>query len=287
VLAYAEVDQSLSYPQGHYSSGILTGASTRHSRRRKIESFKEKCAQRARCHLRGDPPWPSSLKVNGATRSVDAEPDTPLLYVLRNDLELNGAKYGCGLTQCGACTVLVNGAARRSCVTPVGSIEGNEVTTLEGLGTLDKPHPLQKAFIDEAGGSVRLLRERHDHGGGRPAQPQSATPGGGRAGSARRQSLPLRHPQPDHPRRPGAPRDRTGGSDDGRSPPDAAANSPPPSVASSSHSASFQQVVFGQDRRGSPAACRPTARLDAWLRINADGSGHRIHRQGRARARAS
>jgi nicotinate dehydrogenase subunit A len=90
-----------------------------------------------------------SLKVNGATRSVDAEPDTPLLYVLRNDLELNGAKYGCGLTQCGACTVLVNGAARRSCVTPVGSIEGNEVTTLEGLGTLDKPHPLQKAFIDE------------------------------------------------------------------------------------------------------------------------------------------
>ena len=90
-----------------------------------------------------------SLKVNGATHSVDAEPDTPLLYVLRNDLELNGAKYGCALTQCGACTVLVNGAARRSCVTPVGSIEGNEVTTLEGLGTLDKPHPLQKAFIDE------------------------------------------------------------------------------------------------------------------------------------------
>src|SRR3954469_21362644 len=90
-----------------------------------------------------------SLKINGATRSVDAEPDTPLLYVLRNDLELNGAKYGCGLTQCGACTVLVNGAARRSCVTPVGSIGDNEVTTVEGLGTLDKLHPLQKAFIDE------------------------------------------------------------------------------------------------------------------------------------------
>ena len=90
-----------------------------------------------------------SLKVNGVTHTVDAEPDTPLLYVLRNDLELNGAKYGCAMTQCGACTVLVNGAARRSCVTPVGSIEGNEVTTLEGLGTLDKPHPLQKAFIDE------------------------------------------------------------------------------------------------------------------------------------------
>src|ERR1700681_4042370 len=90
-----------------------------------------------------------SLKVNGATRSVDAEPDTPLLYVLRNDLELNGAKYGCAMTQCGTCTVLVNGAARRSGVTPVGSIDGNEVTTLEGLGTLDKPHPLQQAFIDE------------------------------------------------------------------------------------------------------------------------------------------
>ena len=69
--------------------------------------------------------------------------------MLRNDLELNGAKYGCGMTQCGACTVLVNGAARRSCATPVGSLEGNEIITLEGLGTLDKPHPLQQAFIDE------------------------------------------------------------------------------------------------------------------------------------------
>ena len=90
-----------------------------------------------------------NLKVNGVPRSVTAEPDTPLLYVLRNDLELNGAKFGCGLAQCGACTVLINGAARRSCVTPIGSIGENEVTTLEGLGTLDKPHPLQKAFIDE------------------------------------------------------------------------------------------------------------------------------------------
>jgi len=90
-----------------------------------------------------------SLKVNGATRSVDAEPDTPLLYVLRNDFELNGAKFGCGLTQCGACTVLVNGAAMRSCVTPISQLGAAEVTTLEGLGTIDKPHPLQKAFIDE------------------------------------------------------------------------------------------------------------------------------------------
>ena len=90
-----------------------------------------------------------SLKVNGATRSVDAEPDTPLLYVLRNDFELNGAKFGCGLAQCGACTVLVNGVATRSCVTPISRIGQAEVTTLEGLGTIEKPHPLQKAFIDE------------------------------------------------------------------------------------------------------------------------------------------
>jgi nicotinate dehydrogenase subunit A len=90
-----------------------------------------------------------SLKVNGATRSVDAEPDTPLLYVLRNDFELNGAKFGCGLAQCGACTVLVNGVATRSCVTPISQIGQAEVTTLEGLGTIAKPHVLQKAFIDE------------------------------------------------------------------------------------------------------------------------------------------
>jgi nicotinate dehydrogenase subunit A len=90
-----------------------------------------------------------NLKVNGASRSVDAEPDTPLLYVLRNDLELNGAKFGCGLAQCGACTVLVDGVAVRSCVTPIGGLAKSEITTIEGLGTIDKPHPLQKAFIDE------------------------------------------------------------------------------------------------------------------------------------------
>ena len=90
-----------------------------------------------------------SLKVNGATRSVPAEPDTPLLYVLRNDFELNGAKFGCGLAQCGACTVLVDGKAVRSCVTPIDSLAGAEIITLEGLGTLEKPHALQRAFIDE------------------------------------------------------------------------------------------------------------------------------------------
>jgi nicotinate dehydrogenase subunit A len=90
-----------------------------------------------------------SLKVNGATRSVPAEPDTPLLYVLRNDLELNGAKFGCGMAQCGACTVLIDGKAVRSCVTDIGSLANAEITTLEGLGTIEKPHALQRAFIEE------------------------------------------------------------------------------------------------------------------------------------------
>ncbi|MET0629996.1 MAG: (2Fe-2S)-binding protein [Xanthobacteraceae bacterium] len=90
-----------------------------------------------------------SLKVNGVSRSVPAEPDTPLLYVLRNDLELNGAKFGCGLAQCGACTVLIDGKAVRSCVTPIGTLEKSEITTIEGLGSLAKPHALQQAFIQE------------------------------------------------------------------------------------------------------------------------------------------
>jgi nicotinate dehydrogenase subunit A len=90
-----------------------------------------------------------NLKVNGASHSVPAGPDTPLLYVLRNDLSLNGAKFGCGLAQCGACTVLVDGKPVRSCVTPIGTLGNAEVTTIEGVGTADKPHPLQKAFINE------------------------------------------------------------------------------------------------------------------------------------------
>jgi nicotinate dehydrogenase subunit A len=90
-----------------------------------------------------------SLRVNGATRAVSAEPDTPLLYLLRNDLELNGPKFGCGLAQCGACTVLVDGRPLRSCVAPVSVVAKREITTIEGLGTVEKPHPLQRAFIDE------------------------------------------------------------------------------------------------------------------------------------------
>src|SRR5262245_27623650 len=90
-----------------------------------------------------------TLRVNGAARSVQVEADTPLLYVLRNDLELNGPKFGCGLAQCGACTVLLDGKPVRSCVTPVSAAAKGRVTTIEGLGTLEQLHPLQKAFIDE------------------------------------------------------------------------------------------------------------------------------------------
>jgi len=90
-----------------------------------------------------------TLKVNGRTHNVDVDPATPLLYVLSDDLELRGPKFGCGLGQCGSCTVIVKGQAIRSCVTPVKSVEGAEITTLEGLGTPEKPHPLQQAFIDE------------------------------------------------------------------------------------------------------------------------------------------
>src|SRR5688572_8558899 len=90
-----------------------------------------------------------SLKVNGRTHTVDVDPQTPLLYVLSDDLALNGPKFGCGMSQCGACTVISNGRAIRSCVTPVESVATSEITTLDGLGTPEQPHPIQQAFIDE------------------------------------------------------------------------------------------------------------------------------------------
>src|SRR6516165_4101669 len=96
------------------------------------------------------------LKVNGKTRAVTAEPDTPLLYVLRNDFELNGAKFGCGLAQCGACTVLVDGKATRSCVTPIGTLGESDITTIEGLGSAARVY-------GRAGCSMRLLHQRNDH----------------------------------------------------------------------------------------------------------------------------
>jgi aerobic-type carbon monoxide dehydrogenase small subunit (CoxS/CutS family) len=90
-----------------------------------------------------------TLKVNGQDHQIDAEPDTPLLYVLRDDLKLNAAKYGCGLGQCGSCTVIVDGKAVLSCVTPMVLLEGKQVTTLEGLGTVSSPAPIQRAFMEE------------------------------------------------------------------------------------------------------------------------------------------
>ena len=90
-----------------------------------------------------------SLKVNGKTQIVDVDPETPLLYVLRNDLQLNGPKFGCGLAQCGACTVIMNGNAIRSCVTLVSAAQNQPVTTLEGLGSTKKMHKIQQAFVDE------------------------------------------------------------------------------------------------------------------------------------------
>lgn len=90
-----------------------------------------------------------TLRVNGQAHTVEVEPSTPLLYVLRNDLDLHGPRFGCGLGQCGACTVLIDGNAVRSCVRPVSSVQGVEITTLEGLAQNGKLHPVQQAWIDE------------------------------------------------------------------------------------------------------------------------------------------
>jgi nicotinate dehydrogenase subunit A len=120
-----------------------------------------------------------SLDVNGATTTVDVPADTKLLYVLRNDLGLNGAKFGCGLAQCGACTVLVDGAATRSCVTEVGSLQGAKIETIEGLSAGGSLHAVQRAFLAEQAAqcgycsagmimaSVALLRSNHE-----PSDPQ-------------------------------------------------------------------------------------------------------------------
>ena len=90
-----------------------------------------------------------TLKVNGASHTVEVEPATPLLYVLRNDLDLHGPRFGCGLGQCGACTVIIKGEAVRSCIRPVSTVAGAEITTLEGLAKDGKLHPLQQAWVDE------------------------------------------------------------------------------------------------------------------------------------------
>jgi nicotinate dehydrogenase subunit A len=90
-----------------------------------------------------------TLDVNGSAHTIDADPDMPLLYALRNDLNLNNPHFGCGLAQCGACTVHIDGQAVRSCVTPLSAVGAGKVVTLAGLGTPDKPHPIQKAYVEE------------------------------------------------------------------------------------------------------------------------------------------
>jgi nicotinate dehydrogenase subunit A len=90
-----------------------------------------------------------NLNVNGTVHTIDADPDMPLLYALRNDIGLNNPHFGCGLAQCGACTIHIDGQAIRSCVTPVSAVGPGKVVTLAGLGTPEKPHPVQKAFVDE------------------------------------------------------------------------------------------------------------------------------------------
>ena len=133
-----------------------------------------------------------NLKVNGRSHTVDVDPATPLLYVLSDDLELRGPKFGCGLGQCGSCTVIVKGQAIRSCVTPVASVAGSEITTLEGLGTRREAASDSAGVHRRAGDAVRLLRQRrhHDRQGVSRSEPES----GGRrdpAGDVRR-AVPLR-----------------------------------------------------------------------------------------------
>ncbi|HEY7664067.1 MAG TPA: (2Fe-2S)-binding protein [Xanthobacteraceae bacterium] len=123
-----------------------------------------------------------AVTVNGTTRSVDVDADTPLLWVLRDELGLTGTKFGCGIAQCGACTVLVDGRAVRSCVTPIALVEKSEITTIEGLGSAAKPHPLQQAFIDEQAAqcgycingmimAAKELLDRNSH----PSEPEVRT----------------------------------------------------------------------------------------------------------------
>jgi nicotinate dehydrogenase subunit A len=137
------------------------------------------------------------LLVNGEAHTVDVDPATPLLYVLSDDLQLRGPKFGCGLGQCGSCTVIVRGRAVRSCVTPVNTVAGAEITTLEGLGSPERPHPIQRAFIDEQAAqcgfclsgvilTAKAFLDEHPKGGRSRGQ----------AGDVRR-AVPLLHAYPD------------------------------------------------------------------------------------------
>ena len=225
-----------------------------------------------------------SLKVNGVPRSVPAEPDTPLLYVLRNDLELNGAKYGCGLSQCGACTVLIDGKAVRSCVTPISAL-GEERDHHHRRPRHDRQAASAAAGLHRrAGGAVRLLHQRHDHVGEGTARPQSAAERAGRARGARRQSLPLRHPQPHHSRgaarRPGEREDLT------MNAPDLTRRAlhRRPRRARRRLLARSECSPSAQEPQRLPGSLQNNRKLDGWIRINRRRHRDRLHRQGRARA---
>ena len=115
------------------------------------------------------------LTVNGRICDVTAAPDTALLYVLRNDLELNGPKFGCGLGECGTCTVLIDGQAARACVIPIDGCVGRDIVTLEGLGSREHPDSVAAGFHRGAGRAMRLLPQRHDHDDQSAAEDQSAS----------------------------------------------------------------------------------------------------------------
>ena len=228
-----------------------------------------------------------TLKVNGRDHQIDADPDTPLLYVLRDDLKLNAAKFGCGLGQCGSCTVIVDGKAVLSCVTPLLLLEGKQVTTLEGLGTIEAPAPIQRAFMEEqaaqcgyciAGMMMRAqaLLQRNS----KPTDEQIRA-------ELEPQSVPLRHPYA-HPARGASRRQADGYAPTRLRPVRGARNerprdSRPPPRARGRRRVDRQLLARRRLCAGSGApAAAPAPKppgslddapyLDSWIRIDADGS---------------
>ena len=153
----------------------------------------------------------TSLKVNGKSHTVDVDADCPLLYVLRDNLALNNPRFGCGLGQCGACTVLVDNRAVRSCLLPVSRAAGKEIVTLEGLGSPENPASGPASIHRRAGFSVRLLPQRLGADGKSAARHESSSHGSGNAARVRKFGLPLRQPRADSRRGPQGGRFQEGG----------------------------------------------------------------------------
>ena len=124
----------------------------------------------------------TQLNVNGSMLAVDADADASLLWVLRDQLDLTGSKYGCGEGQCGACTVLINGSPRRSCITAVGAVRDRQITTIEGLAKGEHLHPVQQCFLDQGGDAMCVLHFGHDHDGGFAVEREPESVGGARFG---------------------------------------------------------------------------------------------------------